>query len=185
MRKPKKLINRKYLKEIGINENHWPETLYTSDHSFIRDHREKEYLKHHKKVGVNPAETWNLCTTSMMWLYERLIEYRNYASGIVDLEMHRFKIDGKEFTQKEILDLLIKMAEKYGVTVAQLCIRFIVQKGAVPVPKSATPERIKNNADVFGFSISPEDMEKIATLREYGMIGNPPSVPRTHQVVGF
>lgn len=60
-----------------------------------------------------------------------------------------------------------------------------MQKGAVPVPKSATPERIKNNADVFGFSISPEDMEKIATLREYGMIGNPPSVPRTHQVVGF
>ena len=47
----------------------------------------------------------------MMWLYERLIEYRNYASEIVDLEMHRFKIDGKEFTQKEILDLLIKMAE--------------------------------------------------------------------------
>ena len=111
MRKPKKLINRKYLKEIGINENHWPETLYTSDHSFIRDHREKEYLKHHQKVGVNPAETWNLCTTAMMWLYERLIEYRNYASEIVDLEMHRFKIDGKEFTQKEILDLLIKMAE--------------------------------------------------------------------------
>lgn len=90
-------------------------------------------------------------------------------------------IQGQAFKR----ELLIKMAEKYGVTVAQLCIRFIVQKGAVPVPKSATPERIKNNADVFGFSISPEDMEKIATLREYGMIGNPPSVPRTHQVVGF
>ena len=90
-------------------------------------------------------------------------------------------IQGQAFKR----ELLIEMAEKYGVSVAQLCIRFIVQKGAVPVPKSATPERIKNNADVFGFSISPEDMEKIATLREYGMIGNPPSVPRTHQVVGF
>lgn len=82
-------------------------------------------------------------------------------------------------------ELLIETAEKYGVSVAQLCIRWLFQKGAVPVPKSATPERIQNNGDIFGFTISDEDMENIATLRKYGMIGNPPSVPRTHQVVGF
>lgn len=90
-------------------------------------------------------------------------------------------IQGQAFKR----ELLIEMAEKYNVTIAQLCVRFIVQKGAVPIPKSATPERIINNADVFSFNISQEDMEEIATLRKYGMIGNPPSVPRTHQVVGF
>ena len=90
-------------------------------------------------------------------------------------------IQGQAFKR----ELLIDMAEKYNVSIAQLCVRFIVQKGAVPIPKSSTPERIKNNADVFSFSITQEDMEKIATLREYGMIGDPPSVPRTHQVVGF
>ena len=78
-----------------------------------------------------------------------------------------------------------ELAEKYKVSVAQLCIRFIVQKGAVPIPKSANPDRIRNNADVFGFEISDEDMERIASLRVYGRIGDPPSVPRTHQVVGF
>lgn len=90
-------------------------------------------------------------------------------------------IQGQAFKREE----LIKMAEKYGVSVAQLCVRFIVQKGAVPIPKSTTPERISENADVFGFSISDEDMKEIALLKKYGMIGNPPSVPRTHQVVGF
>ena len=90
-------------------------------------------------------------------------------------------IQGQAFKREE----LIKMAEKYGVSVAQLCVRFIVQKGAVPIPKSTTPERIAENADVFGFSISDEDMKEIALLKKYGMIGNPPSVPRTHQVVGF
>lgn len=90
-------------------------------------------------------------------------------------------IQGQAFKR----ELLIETAKKYGVSVAQLCIRWIFQKGAVPVPKSATPERIQNNADIFGFTISDEDMENIATLRKYGMIGNPPSVPRTHQVVGF
>lgn len=90
-------------------------------------------------------------------------------------------IQGQAFKR----ELLIETAKKYGVSVAQLCIRWIFQKGAVPVPKSATPERIQNNADIFGFTISDADMENIATLRKYGMIGNPPSVPRTHQVVGF
>lgn len=90
-------------------------------------------------------------------------------------------IQGQAFKREE----LIKMAEKYGVSVAQLCVRFIVQKGAVPIPKSTAPERIAENADVFGFSISDEDMKEIALLKKYGMIGNPPSVPRTHQVVGF
>lgn len=90
-------------------------------------------------------------------------------------------IQGQAFKR----ELLVENAAKYGVSVAQLCIRWIFQKGVVPVPKSTTPERIKNNADIFGFTISPEDMENIATLRKYGMIGDPPSVPRTHQVVGF
>ena len=90
-------------------------------------------------------------------------------------------IQGQAFKR----ELLLELAEKYKVSVAQLCIRFIVQKGAVPIPKSANPDRIRNNADVFGFEISDEDMERIASLRVYGRIGDPPSVPRTHQVVGF
>ena len=90
-------------------------------------------------------------------------------------------IQGQAFKR----ELLVETAAKYGVSVAQLCVRWIFQKGVVPVPKSTTPERIKNNADIFGFTISDEDMENIATLRKYGMIGDPPSVPRTHQVVGF
>lgn len=90
-------------------------------------------------------------------------------------------IQGQAFRR----ELLIETAEKYGVSVAQLCIRWILQRGVVPVPKSTNPERIRNNADVFGFNISQEDMESIATLRTFGMIGDPPTVPRTHQVVGF
>ena len=102
---------RKYLKEIGVNEEYWPETVYTSAKSEVRDFREKEYNKYHDKVGVNPAETWNLSTTTLMWLYERLVEYRKHASKTIDLEFHTFEIDGKEYTQNELLNDLIDMAE--------------------------------------------------------------------------
>ena len=85
---------RKYLKEIGINEDHWPETIYTSAKSEVRDFREKEYKKYYEEVGVNPADTWNLSTTAMMWLYERLVEYRKQTEGIINLEFHTFEVDG-------------------------------------------------------------------------------------------
>ena len=101
---------RKYLKEIGINEEYWPETVYTSAKSEVRDFREKEYNKYYDKVGVNPAETWNLSTTTLMWLYERLVEYRKQTLGAIDLDFHSFEIDGKEYTQNELLNDLIDMA---------------------------------------------------------------------------
>ena len=65
------------------------------------------------------------------------------------------------------------MAEKYGVTIPQLCIRFDIQLGMIALPKTANPEHMKSNADV-DFVISEEDMgilkhlEKIKDYGEYG-----------------
>ena len=102
---------RKYLKEIGINEEYWPETVYTSAKSEVRDFREKEYNKYYNKVGVNPAETWNLSTITLMWLYERLVEYRKQTEGRINLEFHTFEVDGKEYTQKQLIEKLIELSD--------------------------------------------------------------------------
>ena len=53
------------------------------------------------------------------------------------------------------------LAEKYGSTVAQLVIRWVMQKGIVPLVKSVTPSRIEENYQVFDFQITDEDMELI------------------------
>jgi len=90
-------------------------------------------------------------------------------------------IQGQAFER----EILLRMAEKYEKTVAQICVRFCLQSHVLPIPKSTHPERMRNNADVFGFQISKEDMEEIRTLTKYGRIGTDPSVPRTIQVVGF
>jgi len=65
------------------------------------------------------------------------------------------------------------MAEKYGVTVPQLCVRYTIQLGAVSLPKSANPEHIRENAGVE-FSISDEDMEILKDsekISDYGKSG--------------
>lgn len=61
-----------------------------------------------------------------------------------------------------------KMADKYGVTVPQLCIRYTIQLGTVSLPKTANPKHMETNADV-DFEISTEDME---TLKKFKKIEN-------------
>ncbi|MFE9242321.1 aldo/keto reductase [Nocardiopsis sp. NPDC006938] len=56
------------------------------------------------------------------------------------------------------------MAERYGVTVPQLCIRYTLQLGTVPLPKTANPEHMRGNARV-DFVISDEDMEALRAVR--------------------
>jgi diketogulonate reductase-like aldo/keto reductase len=62
-----------------------------------------------------------------------------------------------------------ELAEKYGRSVAQICIRWSLQMGFLPLPKSVTPARIKENATVFDFELSPEDVQRIAALK--GCVG--------------
>lgn len=56
------------------------------------------------------------------------------------------------------------LARKYGKTVAQICVRWSLQQNVVPLPKSVSEERIKENAQVFDFEISDEDCELISNL---------------------
>lgn len=57
------------------------------------------------------------------------------------------------------------IAEKYGASVPQLCIRYALQLGAQPLPKTANPEHMRANTEV-DFEISAEDMETLRTLDE-------------------
>ncbi|MCB1671618.1 MAG: aldo/keto reductase [Gammaproteobacteria bacterium] len=67
-------------------------------------------------------------------------------------------------------DDIIGMAESYGVSVPQLCIRYVLQLGLLPLPKTANPAHMKNNADV-DFEISAADMEQLKhmeKIQDYG-----------------
>ena len=68
-------------------------------------------------------------------------------------------------------ETLADIAAKYNKSVAQLCIRWSLQKGLIPLPKSITPERIIQNFDVFDFEISKDDMDIIDNMPYCGGSG--------------
>ncbi len=69
------------------------------------------------------------------------------------------------------IPLLQKLADKYGKSPVQIVLRWEIQKGVITIPKSARPERIISNADIFDFEISTEDMEKIDGLDKNNRTG--------------
>ena len=63
-------------------------------------------------------------------------------------------------------ELIIGLSEKYKKTIAQIILRWHVQRGVIPIPKSSNKERIKENLNIFDFEISNEDMKIINSLNE-------------------
>ena len=72
---------------------------------------------------------------------------------------------GKVFEVPQMKDL----ARKYGKSIAQIAIRWSLQRGYLPLPKSVTPARIRENTEVFDFQLEDADVELIAGLK--GCVG--------------
>ncbi len=68
-------------------------------------------------------------------------------------------------------ETLLSVADKYECSVAQLCVRWVLQNGVLPLPKSITPSRIEENLNVDGFTISDTDMAIINAMEYCGGSG--------------
>lgn len=115
---------------------------------------------------------------------EDLLKESSIVPAMNQVEYHPFLQDTslKEYCQKKGILLeaysplahgqklederLTTLAKKYNKSNAQILIRWSLQSGNVVIPKSKNPTRIRENADVFGFIISPEDMIEITSWNE-------------------
>ncbi len=74
--------------------------------------------------------------------------------------------------------VLLRLAERYAKSPAQIVLRWDIEKGLVTIPKSGRPERIRSNAEIWDFFLTPEEVQQIDSLNEDWRIGlNPDSIP--------
>lgn len=63
-------------------------------------------------------------------------------------------------------ELLAKIGQKYGKSAAQVALRWLTQRDIVAIPKSSHAERMQEDFDIFDFTLTQEDMDKIATMNQ-------------------
>jgi 2,5-diketo-D-gluconate reductase A len=114
-----------------------------------------DLIMHNKVIpAVDQIETHPFC--------QQIETQRFLKENNVQIQAWAQFAEGKNNIFKN--DLLLSIAKKHERTVAQVILRWLIQRGVVVIPKSVHKERIVENFNVFDFELSREDMDEIATL---------------------
>lgn len=73
-----------------------------------------------------------------------------------------------------VKEALGQLAEKYGKSVAQICLRFELQKGIIPIPKASGREHMESNMDIFDFSLSEQEVSMLSCMPQTAWLGQHP-----------
>ncbi len=74
--------------------------------------------------------------------------------------------------------LILELAGKYRVSPAQICLRFAIERGVMPLPKASSLERMRENLELFSFALSREDRYRLDTMPPAGWSGEHPDRER-------
>jgi diketogulonate reductase-like aldo/keto reductase len=153
----------------SVAHEDWQERNYNTWRAFEKLYEEGRI----KSIGVSNFLTEHL---------QPLLAKCNVVPAINQLELHpeHQQKDIVEFCKKHNIiceawgplmqgrdlsnEILVKIATKHQKNVGQILLRWSLQKGFVPLPKSTNNQRIKENLDVFNFALTKEDMTEIDSL---------------------
>ena len=104
-----KMKKNKFLDNLGLKRKEYGTNWCIEK----KTKRAKSWKKQRKLYGFDSRECWNLNTTFVEWLYSHLMLYKKEAAQVVDLEYHKFDFNGKTYTQKECINIILKACKRY------------------------------------------------------------------------
>lgn len=161
---------------------HWPKPEHTKE-----TWRAMEEIRQSGKaraIGVSnflPDHLDQLAETATVLPSINQIEFHPHLQSpelVAYCEDHNIVLEAwSPFKAGRIIDdpELQSIAGAHGVTVPQVVLRWMLQRGIVTIPKSVTPSRIAQNADLYGFELSPHEIESINTMDRTDRVGPDPA----------
>ncbi|MGN8819284.1 aldo/keto reductase [Atopobiaceae bacterium HCP3S3_A4] len=152
----------------GHQEN-WHERIWNTWRAFeklyadgaIRAIGVSNFLPHHLDVLAQQADIMPMVDQlELNPSYQQREAVQYCRERNIQLEAWAPLMRGKAFSNQKLNDI----AACHGKDVGQICVRWSLQKGFLPLPKSVHPERVKSNAEVFDFSLSAEEMETLDAM---------------------
>ena len=99
----------KYLNDIGIEvSDDFKYFVRCLNGEQVNDGRWEKWKGERETYGFDSRETWDLSYVFHLWLYEHLMMFKEHAAEVVDLDFHKFKFENVEYTQLELIDLMLK-----------------------------------------------------------------------------
>ena len=167
-------LDRLGLEYLDLHLIHWPNPSrdqYVDAWRALVDLREQGLVR---SIGVSNFTADHL---------ERIIEATGVTPAVNQIELHPYFTQARMRAVNEGLGIrteawsplgkrqapfaepaVAAAAERHGVAPGQVILRWHVQLGSIPIPKSATPERQRQNLDVFGFELSADELAAITSL---------------------
>jgi len=178
-------LERLGLDYVDLYLIHWPADFRSGDAETNRQRRRqtwKAFEELAKKKRVHNIGVSNFVVHHL----EELLQHANVMPAVNQVELHPFIFEEQrpivEFCQQH--DILVEaysplshggrvndpvvqaIAEEQDKTSAQVLLRWSIQHGAVPLPRSMNPDHIVENFQVFGFELSADDMHKLNKLTD-------------------
>jgi 2,5-diketo-D-gluconate reductase A len=176
IRSTKESLERLGLEQLDLHLIHWPNPRigkYPETWRALVDLREQGLVR---SIGVSNFTKTHLST---------IIDETGVTPAVNQIELHPFFPQPEMREVHERLGIITESwsplgkrrapfneaavagaAERHGVSPGQVILRWHLQLGTLPIPKSSTPERQRSNLDLDGFELSPEEMDAISGLAE-------------------
>jgi len=163
------------LEYVDLYLVHWPGNSASARKESWKALEEIKQSGKAKNIGVSNYQVEHL---------EEMLDYAKTKPAVNQIEFHPFIYEKQapilEFCRREAIAVeaysplaqaaklkdptLVEIGRKYDKTPAQVMLRWAIQHGTVPIPRSSNPARIKQNYEIFDFELEDEDIRRINRL---------------------
>lgn len=137
-------FNSKQIQNILDNCNIKPANLQAECHLYLQQEKLFNYCQEH---GITFTAFAPLASPS----------YGGFIKKVLNIDVPKFPVIFEDET-------VVKLGQKYSKTPAQIALRWLLQRGICSVPKSTSTQRLRENFEIFNFSINDEEMAQLTIL---------------------